>query len=110
MDGKADIYSRSLEGFSGVANQHSTRSAKAQETKRRFRVAYFVTWNALSPHRDSRRLHARPDQANPLGFGAPDALASSEEIVIQTNQERPQKAAAGSEHGHEIADLRHVGN
>jgi hypothetical protein len=33
MDGKADIDMRSLEGFSDVASQHSTRGEKAQETK-----------------------------------------------------------------------------
>src|SRR5229473_1438964 len=77
MDCKADMSSRSL-GFFSCCGQHSTRRAKAQETKRPVRAAYFATWNALSPHRDFRRLHARRSKGNQLGFPAHDALASLE--------------------------------
>src|ERR1700687_2749594 len=63
---------------SRIADQHSTRRAKAQETKRPVRAAYFATWNALSPYRDFRRLHARRGKGNQLGFPAHDALASFE--------------------------------
>src|SRR5450755_4478122 len=101
--------SRSLGILSCIADQHSTRRAKAQETKRPVRSAYFATWNALSPHRGFRRLHARRSRGNQLGFPAPDALASFENWSFKPIMSSAKRCRR-EQTNHEIADLRHAGN
>jgi hypothetical protein len=71
--------------FSGVADQHSTLGAKAQERNPPLRVAYFASWNAQSSWRGGAPVAA-------LGMTAHDGLASAD----NSQQRAAPKAAAGS--------------
>jgi hypothetical protein len=96
MDCKADIVSTPLKFFS-CWDHHSTHGAKAQGPKNGRSGLLILPHGILLLHRDFRRLNAGRRGANPLGFRAPDALASPS-FVNQTKKSSVTESCAGSEH------------